>query len=288
MSTSHKMGPGLAGSSRTIRLNGSTGGGHKKQGLPPTIGRISGLDYDRSYGADRNVVFYINQLGGVGKGRTMFSSRADGVHMSNNKSSPPTPLPDPGEEQQTTWLTLYASPSLPVNQGFDVVEAKNTNSNALMSTCMGNKEYTAMFQGYIFWFKNNENRITFEDNPESYIPAAGGFCSWSVSEEVWKIPLSVEYKNNQNTYAVPDATTKGYFAVIDGVLYTFNGEGAYEDFISAYETTQVIAESYLFVPKQTYNIRVDALNAIWYKNLELLDLPIGIGVFATNPTPTRS
>lgn len=286
MSTSHKMGPGFAGSSKHIRLNGNVGGGNKLQGIVSSVGKNYNVDYSRSYGKNRNVVFNVNQLGGVGKGRTMFSSSADGVHTSNNKYSDTTLHPDPGEEPQPTWLTLYASPSLSVNQGFDVVEAKNTNSNALMSTCMGNKEYIAMFQGYIFWFKNNENKITFEDNPETYIPAAGGFCSWSVSEEIWKIPLSGTYSTNKNTYAVPDATTNGYFAVIDGVLYTFLLEAAYVSFNGAYETTQVVDQGSLFVPKQTVPIRVDALNAIWSKNIELLDLQIG--VFATNPTPVRS
>lgn len=281
MSKSRIMGPGNAGASMFINLNGPQGGGDKKQGTPSTIGRISGIDYNRSYGDNRDVVFYINQLGGVGKGRSMFAVNADGVRKPKNIGTPQVDTEPP-----PTWLTLYASPSLPVNQGFDVVEAKNTNSNALMSTCMGNKEYTAMFQGYIFWFKNNENRITFEDNPETYIPAAGGFCSWSVSEEIWKIPLSGTYSTNKTTYAVPDATTNGYFAVIDGVLNTFLIEAAYVDFISAYETTQVVDQGFLFVPKQTVPIRVDALNAIWSKNIELLDLQIG--VFATNPTPVRS
>lgn len=80
MGKSRIMGAGNAGASRYIALNGPQGGGDKKQGLPSTIGRISGIDYAGSYGRTRHVTFFVNQLGGVGKKRTMFSSNADGVN----------------------------------------------------------------------------------------------------------------------------------------------------------------------------------------------------------------
>ena len=75
---------GNAGASTFINLNGNLGGGNKKQGLPPSIGRISDLEYGRSYGAERNVVFNINQIGGVGRGKSMFQSNADGVYIPNS------------------------------------------------------------------------------------------------------------------------------------------------------------------------------------------------------------
>ena len=70
---------GNAGSSRFIALNTNQGGGTKKQGISPFIGRISGINYNRSYGNNRDVIFYINQLGGVGRKRSMFISSGDGV-----------------------------------------------------------------------------------------------------------------------------------------------------------------------------------------------------------------
>lgn len=79
MGKSRIMGAGNAGASSFIALNGNQGGGNKKQGLPSTIGRIASIDYTRSFGNNRDVVFSVNQLGGVGKGRSMFSSSADGV-----------------------------------------------------------------------------------------------------------------------------------------------------------------------------------------------------------------
>lgn len=78
MSKCRIMGAGNAGASKYLTLNGNNGGGSKKQGLPSNIGRKE--NDDRSYGNNRNVVFYMNQLGGVGKGKSMFSTNADGVH----------------------------------------------------------------------------------------------------------------------------------------------------------------------------------------------------------------
>jgi hypothetical protein len=68
MSKTRIMGAGHAGSSNFIALNQDEGGGNKKQGLHSRIGRVTGI----SYGKNRDVVFKMNQLGGIGKGRSMF------------------------------------------------------------------------------------------------------------------------------------------------------------------------------------------------------------------------
>jgi hypothetical protein len=74
------MGAGNAGASSYIALNGNNGGGSKKQGLPTSVGRQQNNN-GRSYGTNRDVVFCINQLGGVGRKSSMFSSTADGVKL---------------------------------------------------------------------------------------------------------------------------------------------------------------------------------------------------------------
>lgn len=61
------MSAGLAGASKKIALNGPTIG-NKGQGLSYSIGRLSSLNYDRSYGKNRDVVFRICQFGGIGRG----------------------------------------------------------------------------------------------------------------------------------------------------------------------------------------------------------------------------
>ena len=78
MSLPRTMGAGNAGASKSIRLNGITVG-DKLQGLPSTIGRRGGINYTGSYGNKRDVIFSMNQLGGVGRKKTMFLPGADGV-----------------------------------------------------------------------------------------------------------------------------------------------------------------------------------------------------------------
>ena len=77
MSLPRTMGAGNAGASRSIRLNGITVG-DKLQGLSSTIGRRGGINYAGSYGNKRDVIFSMNQLGGVGRKKTMFLTGAGG------------------------------------------------------------------------------------------------------------------------------------------------------------------------------------------------------------------
>ena len=83
MSRPNTMGAGNASASRHVALNGNNGGGNKKQGLPSSVGRKE--KYDRSYGTNRDVVFYMNQLGGIGKNRSMFITGADGLQATTQK-----------------------------------------------------------------------------------------------------------------------------------------------------------------------------------------------------------
>jgi len=39
----------------------------------------------------------------------------------------------------------------------------------------GDPDYSAQLNGYTFWFKNAENRDTFEADPWTYAPQCGGF-----------------------------------------------------------------------------------------------------------------
>ena len=83
------MGAGLGGSTaKNVNVNANTGGGNKKQGLSTTTNKrvqfVTPAIKNRSYGENRNVVFCINQLGGVGavsggNGSRMFGTTSDGV-----------------------------------------------------------------------------------------------------------------------------------------------------------------------------------------------------------------
>lgn len=36
--------------------------------------------------------------------------------------------------------------------------------------------------GCTFWFCNEQNKSTFESNPQQYAPQYGGFCAWGISQ----------------------------------------------------------------------------------------------------------
>ena len=101
MSRSRIMGAGLAGATRKgdgANVN-QVQFGNKLQGLPPTTGQDSNslrAINNRAFGNQRNVVFCVNQLGGVGgiRGSNMFASTADGV--GNCVPGPYEPNPGPG------------------------------------------------------------------------------------------------------------------------------------------------------------------------------------------------
>lgn len=46
----------------------------------------------------------------------------------------------------------------------------------------GSSDYTARYQGATWRFANPENLARFEDDPERYVPAYGGYCAWAVSQ----------------------------------------------------------------------------------------------------------
>lgn len=69
------MSAGTVGTSKRLRVNGPEGGGDALQGLPPICNMRSPLVpfvRARSDGSDRNLIFCVNQLGGVGAKRGQF------------------------------------------------------------------------------------------------------------------------------------------------------------------------------------------------------------------------
>jgi hypothetical protein len=95
MPKSKIMSAGTVGTNRRIRVNGPEGGGNKLQGLPPICNMRSPLvPYvrTRADGENRNVVFCINQLGGVGSKRSQFGSgNRAGVGQTGGCAKPTPP-----------------------------------------------------------------------------------------------------------------------------------------------------------------------------------------------------
>jgi hypothetical protein len=90
-SRSKMMGAGLASShSYNVNTNLNTSGGDKKQGIPPYTGLDNWANRAVKINANgspekRRVVFCINQLGGVGVGKSQFrtassAAKPDGMH----------------------------------------------------------------------------------------------------------------------------------------------------------------------------------------------------------------
>ena len=81
MSKSRIMGAASSGSNYGVNKNSPGNGNGKWQGLWPSVGhaRNARLINTRAGGDNRNVVFCMNQLGGVGKISNMFATTADGV-----------------------------------------------------------------------------------------------------------------------------------------------------------------------------------------------------------------
>lgn len=61
--------------------------------------------------------------------------------------------------------------------GYDTVSYFETGTPT-----KGSSDYTTQYQGATWRFANAENLARFEDNPERYAPAYGGYCAWAVSQ----------------------------------------------------------------------------------------------------------
>ena len=83
MSKARSMYAGSSGSNYGVNKNSPGNGNGKWQGLWPSVGhaRNARLINTRAGGDNRNVVFCMNQLGGVGRKSNMFATTADGVNQ---------------------------------------------------------------------------------------------------------------------------------------------------------------------------------------------------------------
>jgi hypothetical protein len=101
-SRSKVMGAGLAGSLMTdVSVNGNSYGGDKKQGLVSYVGKQNWVNREIKINANgqnntRQVVFCMNQLGGVGANRSQFNTgtsaaKPDAVKYQTVACKPPPP-----------------------------------------------------------------------------------------------------------------------------------------------------------------------------------------------------
>lgn len=80
--------------------------------------------------------------------------------------------------------------SVPAVQGYDVVSYQTGKRPV-----RGNGHFTAVHNGATYLFSSSANQKLFEQSPEKYVPAYGGYCAFGVSvgkkfiadPEVWRI-----------------------------------------------------------------------------------------------------
>ena len=88
--------------------------------------------------------------------------------------------------------------STPAVQGYDVVSYQ-TGKRPIR----GNGHFVAVYDGATYQFSSADNQKVFENNPEKYIPAYGGYCAFGASvgkkfigdPEVWGVVDGKLYLN---------------------------------------------------------------------------------------------
>jgi len=95
-------------------------------------------------------------------------------------------------------LAADYSTSTPAVQGYDVVSYQNGKR-----PIRGNGHFVAVYDGATYQFSSADNQALFEENPEKYVPAYGGYCAFGASvgkkfvgdPEVWRIVDGKLYLN---------------------------------------------------------------------------------------------
>lgn len=70
---------------------------------------------------------------------------------------------------------------------------------------IGKQNINTTYQGGIYQFSNEENRKKFQDNPEKYKPAYGGFCAIAMTE-------GSTVDANPESYIIQDGRLLMFFA----------------------------------------------------------------------------
>ena len=83
-------------------------------------------------------------------------------------------------------------------QGYDLVSYHTSNGPV-----RGNGHHVSVHGGTTYLFASKENKQAFDQNPQKYLPAYGGYCAFGVSvgkkfigdPEVWKVVDGTLYLN---------------------------------------------------------------------------------------------
>jgi len=73
-----------------------------------------------------------------------------------------------------------------VLDGTDVVSILNSNP------CIGSAKWSIVEKGLTYYFCSEENKITFKENTEKYIPAFGGWCAFALIEKPQQVAINIK------------------------------------------------------------------------------------------------
>ena len=122
------------GRARNVNVNLNTAGGNKKQGLPPSSVEHTRLVKTRAGGENRNVVFCMNQLGGVGRGKSQFKVNGSN-HPDGSRGCVTAPYPyggTPNYNGQRLSYLLNQLPALHEGQMYAAMGKDETVSGDLL------------------------------------------------------------------------------------------------------------------------------------------------------------
>lgn len=71
--------------------------------------------------------------------------------------------------------------TMPVAGGYDVVSYFSLEQGGV--PLIGSGDYTSQFGGMLYFFSSEKNKDTFDDDPERFVPAVGGFCTYGMANE---------------------------------------------------------------------------------------------------------
>ncbi len=180
------MGAGL-GCSSLYKLNPfiNTFGGNKKQGLPPSVGLDAWSDRAKSFsiGTNRNKLFFMNQLGGVGAGRSMFNvnyTHKDGVRYPSYPKSSEIDISSIIINGTTRYYAVFNLNNISINNkallcfpagAIDIIEfcqeTQLNNTDNCTIVFLGQRSYNSYtFQNAFPWLYrfNNNNDVLFVDS----------------------------------------------------------------------------------------------------------------------------
>ncbi len=105
--------------------------------------------------------------------------------------------------------------------GHDVVAYFTQGRHAL-----GSPQYSSVYEGVTLRFASAEHKALFDADPKRYLPQFGGYCT------------------NGIVYGIPWGGDADTWAILDGKLYIFGGQGSKDAFMLDPQGNLKLAEQY--------------------------------------------